>query len=394
MTKTVIIDALRTPIGKFGGTLKDIPAPELAAIPIRELVSRNGLKSEMIDGVIMGIVVNAGVGQIPSRQAAIRAGLDPSVPSETINKVCASGFRSATLADTIIRAGDGHLFIAGGMENMSAAPYLSFDARWGYRMGEGKLVDAMIQDGLWCAFEDVHMAIHGNTIAKEYDLSREEQDKFACQSQNRAEEAIKAGRLKDEIVPVKIPQKRGDPLVFDTDEFPRFGTTVDSLSKLPPIFVKDGTVTAGNAPGVNDAGAAMIVASEETAKEMGKRPLARIIAHSHVAMKPYQFPIAPAYAAKKLLEKAGKKISDIDLMEFNEAFAAVALACGKILEWDPSKVNVNGGAIALGHPIGMSGSRIIMTLAYELKRRGGGLGMAAICSGSGQGDAILIEVEA
>ena len=392
MSQAYILDATRTAIGKYGGALKDIPAVDLGAHCIKTLVARNDIPYDAVDEVIMGMVVNAGAGQIPSRQAAIRSGLPETVPSLTLNKVCASGFRSITLAEQLIRLGDGKLYVAGGMESMSRVPYYSFDMRWGQRMGDSKLVDAMVHDGLWCAFDNVHMGAHGNKIAAEYSITREEQDKFATLSQNRAEDAIKAGRLKDEITPFPIPQRKGDPVIFDTDEFPRFGTTYDGLAKLPPAFGKDGTITAGNAPGVNDGGGAAIVCSEEMVKTLGKKPLAKIIAHAQVAMKPYQFPIAPAYATKKLLEKTGRKLADIKLLEFNEAFAAVALACGKILEWDADKVNVNGGAIAFGHPIGMSGSRIIMTLAYELRRRGGGLGIAAICSGSGQGDAVLIEV--
>lgn len=390
---TVIIDATRTPIGSFGGTLKGIPAPDLGARCIKTVVERNSLPHELIDEVIMGIVVPAGVGQIPSRQAAIRAGLPESIPSLTVNKVCASGMYAISHADLLIRSGEAKLIIAGGMESMSRVPYASFKARWGVRMGNDELVDLMVHDGLWCAFDNVHMANHGETVSQEYSIAREEMDEYAARSQSLAGEAIDAGRLKDEITPVEIPQRKGDPVVFDTDEQPRPGTTAEKLAKLRPVL---GTtcITAGNAPSVNDGGAALIIASEEQAKALGKEPLAYIRGEAHVAMKPYQFPVAPAYATKKLLEKTGTKLEDIKLMEFNEAFAAVALACGKVLDWDINKVNVNGGAIAFGHPIGMSGARITMTLAYELKRRGGGLGVAAICSGSGQGDALLLEVPA
>ena len=390
----VILDATRTPIGKYGGTLKDVPAVDLGAHCIRTLVQRNKLDPALIDDVIMGIVVNAGVGQIPSRQAAIRAGLPETIPSLTVHKVCASGMRSITLADTMIRAGQAKLIIAGGMESMSQVPYASFGTRWGKRMGDDKLVDLMIHDGLWCAFDNVHMGNDGDRIAKEFEIPRQDQDEYACRSQNLAESAIKEGRLAEEITPFEVPQPKGEPILFSQDEFPRFGTTVEALSKLKPAFSPDGTITAGNAPGVNDGGAAVIVTTDEMAKSLGIKPLAKIIDYAWVAMKPYQFPIAPAYSTLKLLEKTGKKLEDIHLLEFNEAFAVVVLACGKILNWDINKVNVNGGAIALGHPIGMSGTRITMTLAYELRRRGGGLGIASICSGSGQGDSILIEVEA
>lgn len=393
MRQVVILDAVRTAIGKYGGTLKDIPAVDLGAAAIAELMRRHEIPAKgVVDDVIMGMVCQGGAGQIPSRQAALKAGLDSSTPSLTVNKVCASGMRAVTLGSLLIGAGEKEYVIAGGMESMSKLPYYNFDIRWGQRMGDSKMVDAMIFDGLWCAFDHVHMASHGDKIAREFEVSRKEMDEFAAKSQNRAEAAIKDGVFEDEIVPFYIPQRKGDPVEFKQDEFPRFGTTYESLEKLPSPFGKECLITAGNAPGVNDAGAAMILVSEERAAEMGKTPLAKIIAHDHVAMEPYQFPIAPAYAAKKLLERVGLKVSDIDLFECNEAFAAVVLACGKILEWDEDKVNVNGGAIALGHPIGMSGARIIMTLAFELKRRGGGKGVACICSGSGQGDAVLIEV--
>jgi acetyl-CoA C-acetyltransferase len=300
---------------------------------------------------------------------------------------------SVTLADLLIRAGEADLIIAGGMENMSRVPYANYDLRWGKRMLDSTMVDLMVHDGLWCAFDDVHMASHGEKVAKEYNITREQCDEYAVRSQNLATEAIEAGRMKDEITPFPIPQRKGDPVMFDTDEQPRPGTTVEKLAKLRPVLGTE-TITAGNAPSVNDAGAALIVCSEEKAQELGKAPLAIIRGEAHVAMKPYQFPVAPAFAALKLLEKTGKSQDDIMVMEFNEAFAAVALACGQVMKWDLDKVNPNGGAIAFGHPIGMSGARITMTLAYELKRRGGGLGIASICSGSGQGDALLIEVPA
>jgi acetyl-CoA C-acetyltransferase len=389
---TVILDGTRTAVGSFGGALKDIPAPELGAVCIRELVARNSIEPAGVDDVIMGIVCPAGVGQIPSRQALIRAGLPVSTPSETINKVCASGMRAITLADTLIRAGEADLIIAGGMESMSRVPYASFEARWGARMGNQTLTDLMIHDGLWCAFDNVHMAVHGDTVAKEYGLTREECDAFALRSQLLAKDAMESGRLQDEITAVPIPQRKGDPVSFASDEQPRPGSTAEALAALKPVF---GTsmITAGNAPSINDGGAAAIVCSQTTAERLGSKPLARILGEAHVAMQPYQFPVAPAFAVEKLLAKTGKNIGEIRLIECNEAFAAVGLVCGKVLNWDEERVNVNGGAIAFGHPIGMSGARIIITLAYELRRRGGGLGVACICSGSGQGDAVLIEVD-
>ena len=388
---SVIIDATRTPVGSFGGALKEVPAPALAAHCIRTVVERNGIDPASVDDVIMGIVVSAGVGQIPSRQAAVQAGLPVEVPSLTVNKLCASGLRSVTLADTLIGAGEASLIIAGGMESMSRVPYASFQMRGGARMGNSEMVDLMLHDGLWCAFDNVHMACHGEKVAKEYSLTLEECDAYALRSQQLAGAAMAAGRLDDEITPFPVPQRKGDPIMFSKDEQPRPQTTAEGLAKLRPVLGTE-MITAGNAPGVNDGGGAIVVASEERARALGKKPLAKLIGEAHVAMKPYQFPVAPAFAIKKLLDKTGRKLSDIAVIECNEAFAAVVLACGKVLGWDLDRVNPNGGAIAYGHPIGMSGARVLMTLAYELRRRGGGLGIAAICSGSGQGDAVLIEV--
>ncbi len=388
---TVILDATRTPIGAFGGTLKGIAAPALGAAAIKTVVERNGIDPASIDDVIMGIVCPAGVGQIPSRQAAIKAGLPVEVPSLTINKVCASGMRAVTLADLMIRAGEANLIIAGGMESMSRVPYADMRCRWGTKMGHNEVKDLMIHDGLWCAFDDVHMAAHGEKIANEYNITREMCDEYAGRSQALAGAAMEAGRLDDEITPFAIPQRKGDPVEFATDEQPRPSSTPEKLARLRPVLGTK-TITAGNAPSINDAGAALVVCSSEKANELGKTPLAFIRGEAHVAMEPYQFPVAPAYAVKKLLEKTGTSLDDIKVIECNEAFAAVALACKQVGGWDLDKVNPNGGAIAYGHPIGMSGSRIIMTLAYELRRRGGGLGVACICSGSGQGDAVLIEV--
>lgn len=393
MAKTVIVSAARTPFGKFGGALKDLQAVDLGAAVIKEAVERAGIEPDQVEEVIMGMVVQAGAGQIPSRQAARKAGLPWEVQTETINKVCASGLRAVTLADQIIRAGDASIMVAGGMESMSNIPYAMPNGRWGARMGDASMKDLMVYDGLTCSFQNVHMAVHGSTVAAEYEITREEQDAWALRSQQRTVQAIEAGKFKDEIVPITIPQRKGDPIVVDTDEGPRNDTTLEGLAKLPPIFVKDGTVTAGNAPGVNDGAGALVVMSEEKAAELGKKPLATILGHAAVGQDAPYIATTPGLAIQKLLQKTGYSLEDIDLFEVNEAFAAVALTSGKIVGWDPEKVNVNGGAIALGHPIGASGARILMTLIYELRRRGGGLGVAAICSGAAQGDAILVKVE-
>lgn len=394
MGKTVIVSAARTPFGKFGGALKDLQAVDLGALVIKEAVERAGIEGDQIDEVIMGMVVQAGAGQIPSRQAARKAGLPWEVQTETINKVCASGMRAVTMADQIIRAGDAEIMVAGGMESMSNIPYAMPNGRWGLRMGDSSVKDLMVFDGLTCAFQNVHMAVHGSTVSAEYGVSREEQDAWALRSQQRTVKAIEEGKFKDEIVAVSIPQRKGDPIMVDTDEGPRKDTTLEGLAKLPPIFVKDGTVTAGNAPGVNDGAGALVLMSEEKAAELGKKPLATILGHAAVGQEAPYIATTPGLAIQKLLKKTGYSLEDINLFEVNEAFAAVALTSGKIVGWDPEKVNVNGGAIALGHPIGASGARIIMTLIYELRRRGGGLGIAAICSGAAQGDAVLVKVEA
>jgi len=393
MSKTVIVSAARTPFGKFGGALKDVQAVTLGGIAIREAVARAGLKHDQVDEVIMGMVLQAGAGQIPSRQAARLAGLPWEVETETINKVCASGLRAVTLADQIIRAGDADTIVAGGMESMSNAPYAVPNARWGHRMGDAALKDLMIHDGLTCAFDNVHMAVHGSNVAAEHEISRADQDAWALRSHERAIQAIEGGKFKEEIVPVEIPQRKGDPIVVDTDEAPRKDTSLASLAKLPPVFVKDGTITAGNAPGVNDGAGALVVMSADKARDMGKTPLATIIGHAAVGMEAPYIAATPGLAIQKLLRKTGHCLEDIDLFEVNEAFAAVTLLSGNIVRWDPEKVNVNGGAIALGHPIGASGARILTTLIYELRRRGGGLGIAAICSGAAQGDAVLVKVE-
>ncbi|MFD1205676.1 acetyl-CoA C-acetyltransferase [Sporosarcina contaminans] len=395
MMRTVILDGARTPFGKFGGGLSSKSASDLGGIAIKEALYRSGVAVQEVDEVIMGTVLQAGQGQIPSRQAATKAGLPWSVKTETINKVCASGMRSVTLADQLIRLGDEEVIVAGGMESMSNAPYYLPKGRFGLKMGDAQLLDGMIYDGLSCAFspERVHMGTYGNQTANSFSLTREQQDEWSLRSHERALAAMEEGKFMEEIVAVEIPQRKGDAIQVDADEAPRKDTSLESLAKLRPAFDKDGTITAGNAPGVNDGACALVLMSEERAKKEGKQPLATIIDHAEVAVEPENFPQTPGLVINELLEKTGKQLADIDLFEINEAFAAVALVSSQIAELDPEKVNVNGGAVALGHPIGASGTRIILTLAYELKRRGGGIGIAAICSGGGQGDAIMIEVK-
>lgn len=393
MRKSVIVSGSRTPFGKFGGGLKPFQASDLGGKVIAEAVKQAGIQGEKIDEVIMGTVLQGGQGQIPSRQAARKAGLPWEVKTETINKVCASGLRSVTLADQLIRLGDEDVIVAGGMESMSNAPYTLPDARWGNRMGDKSVVDMMVHDGLTCSFEGVHMGSYGNVTADKFDVSREAQDEWAYRSHQLAVEAIETGKFADEIIPIEVPQRKGDPIVVDTDEAPRKDTSTEVLAKLRPAFGKDGTITAGNAPGINDGACAFVVMGEDTAQDLGEKPLATILGHAEVAVEAKDFPETPGLVINKILEKTGYKKEDIDLFEINEAFAVVSLASGEISGIDMDKVNVNGGAVALGHPIGASGARIILTLIHELKRRGGGLGIAAICSGGGQGDAILIEVK-
>lgn len=393
MVKTVILEGARTPIGKFNGSLAQLTASQLGGISMKEALMRAEVKPEDVNEVIFGNVLQAGQGQIPSRQAAREAGIPWSIKTETVNKVCASGLRSVTMADQIIRAGDEEIILAGGMESMSNAPYALKNARWGLRMGNAQMVDLMIHDGLSCSFTGVHMGTYGNKIAKEYEISREEQDNWAVRSHKRAIAAIEEGKMAEEIAAVEIPQRKGSPLVIYKDESPRKDTTKEILATLSPVFDKDGTITAGNAPGINDGAAALVLMSDERAKREGKNVLATIIGHAEVAVEAENFPITPGLVILELLKKTGKSVDDIDLFEINEAFAVVALASIKIAGIDPEKVNVNGGAVALGHPIGASGARILLTLAYELRRRGGGIGIAAICSGSGQGDAVMIEVK-
>ncbi|MDH4618073.1 acetyl-CoA C-acetyltransferase [Brevibacillus sp. AY1] len=393
MTKTVIVGAARTPFGKFGGSLKALSAVDLGAVAIKAALERSGVQADQVDEVIMGMVVQAGAGQVPSRQAARKAGLPWEVASETINKVCASGMRAVTMGDQIIRAGDGEIIVAGGMESMSNVPYAIPDARYGLRMGDATVRDLMMYDGLTCPFDQVPMAVHGSNVAEEFDITREAQDLWALRSQQRASQAMQNGLFAEEIVPVSIPQRKGEPLLVATDEGPRPDTTIEGLAKLQPVYKKDGTITAGNAPGINDGAAAMVLMSDAKAQELGIQPLATILGHAQVGAEAPYIATTPGLAIQKLLQKTGVALDEIALFEVNEAFAAVTLTSGKIVGWDEEKVNVNGGAIALGHPIGASGARIIMHLAYELKRRGGGLGIAAICSGAAQGDAILIKVD-
>ncbi|OYD07974.1 acetyl-CoA C-acetyltransferase [Paludifilum halophilum] len=392
MEETVVLGGARTPFGKFGGALKDVTAAELGGTAIRGALDRSGVPDEAVEEVIMGMVLQGGAGQVPSRQAARHAGLSWEVRSETINKVCASGMRSATLADQIIRSGGADVVVAGGMESMSNAPYILQGARWGQRMGDGKMVDLMIHDGLWCAFDGVHMAVHGSHTAAEYQVTREEQDQWAWRSHQRAVAAIDSGKMAEEIVPVSV-RGRKEEVMAEVDEAPRRHTSYEKLSTLKPVFLQDGTVTAGNAPGVNDGACAMILASGKKAQALGVKPVARILGHAAIGLEAKDFPVTPAYAIKKLLRQQDLTLNQIDRFEVNEAFAAVALSNGKILDWDEEKVNVNGGAVALGHPIGASGARIVLTLIHELRRSGGGLGIAAICSGAAQGDAVLVRVD-
>lgn len=394
LLRTVILDGARTPFGKFGGALSSLTASDLGSIAIQEALKKSNIQADQVQEVILGTVLQAGQGQIPSRQAASKAGIPWNVKTETINKVCASGMRSVTLADQLIRLGDEEVIVAGGMESMSNAPYYMPKGRFGLRMGDASLVDGMIYDGLSCAFhpKQVHMGVYGNETAQTFNLTREQQDEWSVRSHERALAAISDGKFAQEIVAVEIPQRKGEPVRIEQDEAPRAGTSMETLAKLKSAFSSDGTITAGNAPGVNDGACALVLMSEQRAKNENRKPLATILAHAEVGVAPEHFPQTPGLVINALLEKSGKTLADIDLFEINEAFAAVALVSNQISGLDAEKVNVNGGAVALGHPIGASGARIILTLAYELKRRGGGLGIAAICSGGGQGDAVLIEV--
>lgn len=387
----VLVGAARTPTGRFLGNLASFSAPQLGAIAIKEAVRRSGIDPNAIEEVIMGNVVSAGIGQAPARQAAVRSGLSVDIPAFTINKVCGSGLKAVMLAAQAIRAGDAQAFVAGGMESMSNAPYLLPKARTGYRMGDGKIVDSVVHDGLWCAFEDIHMGNEAEIIAEKFCVTRDEQDQFSLQSHQRAAAATATGRFKEEIVPIEIPQKKG-VLVVDTDEPIRADSSIEALAKLKPAFQQGGTVTAGNAPGLSDGGSATVVVDQSFASAHGLKVLARIVGYASAAIEPRYIFAAPTRAVNRLLERTGMKIGDFDLIEVNEAFAAQTLSNGKELDWDWSRVNVNGGAIALGHPIGSSGSRVLITLIHELRRRGGGRGLATLCLGGGGAVAMAVEV--
>ena len=391
MKEVVIVSAVRTAVGSFGGALKDVPAVDLGALVIKEAVNKAGIKPEMVNEVIMGNVLQAGLGQNPARQAMVKAGLPVEVSAMTINKVCGSGLRAVSLAAQLIKAGDADVVVAGGMENMSRAPYVLNSARWGQRMGNGAMTDVMINDGLWDAFNDYHMGITAENIAEKWNLTREEQDAFAADSQAKAAKAVVDGKFKDEIVPVVIPQRKGDPIVFDTDEYVRPGTTAEKLAKLRPAFKKDGTVTAGNASGINDGAAAVVVMSAEKAAELGLKPLAKILSYGSRGLDPAIMGYGPVASTKAALDSANISVEDLDLIEANEAFAAQSLAVAKDLNFDMSKVNVNGGAIAIGHPIGASGARILVTLLHEMEKRDAKKGLATLCIGGGMGTALVVE---
>ena len=391
MRDVVIVSAVRTALGSFGGSLKDVPAVDLGATVIKAAVEKAGIKPELVEEVIMGNVIQAGLGQNTARQATLKAGLPVETSAMTINKVCGSGLRAVSLAAQMIKAGDSDIIVAGGMESMSQAPYVLKSSRWGQRMGDGKMVDAMINDALWDAFNNYHMGITAENIAERWGITREDQDNFAVNSQNKAEAAIKSGRFKDEIVPVVIPQRKGEPKVFDTDEFPRFGSTLEGLGKLRPAFKKDGTVTAGNASGINDGAAAFVIMSAEKAEELGLKVMAKITSYGSKGLDPAIMGYGPFHATKVALEKANLEVKDLDLIEANEAFAAQSIAVARDLKFDMSKVNVNGGAIALGHPVGASGARILVTLLHEMEKRDSKRGLATLCIGGGLGTAVIVE---
>ena len=389
--QAVIVSAVRTPVGKLLGALKSFKTTDLGAIVVREAVKRAGVKPEDVDEVIMGCVIQAGLGQNPARQAALRGGLPDTVSAVTVNKVCGSGLKAVMMAAQGVQLGDTEIVVAGGMESMSNAPYLLPKAREGYRLGNGKILDSIIQDGLWCAFDDQHMGCTGEVVSERFHVPRAEQDEYAVNSHRKAAAAIKAGKFKDEIVPVEIPQKKGAPVIFDTDEPVREDTSIEGLSKLKPAFKEGGTVTAGNAPGVNDGASAVVVTSEERAKSLGAEPLARIVAQATSGIEPKLVMMAPVEAIKKLLKKTEWALNEVDLIELNEAFAVQAVAITRELNLDPEKINVNGGAVALGHAIGQSGSRILTTMLYELRRRNAHRGIAALCLGGGNAVALAVE---
>ena len=390
MNDVVITAALRTAVGKFNGALARVPAAELGAQVIKALLARSGVKPDQVSEVIMGQVLTAGVGQNPARQALIRAGIPDRVPAMTVGKVCGSGMKATHLAAQAIKCGDAEIVIAGGQENMSASPHVLPGSRDGFRMGEAKLVDTMIVDGLWDAYNNYHMGTTAENVAQKYGISRRDQDEFAARSQQKAEAAQKAGKFKPEITPVEITSRKGT-VTFETDEYPRHGTTIEALAELKPAFSKDGTVTAGNASGINDGAAAVLIMSARTAAQLGATPLARIKAYASVGVDPKTMGMGPVPASQLCLQKAGWTHQQLDLMEINEAFAAQAIAVNRQMEWDPAKINVNGGAIALGHPIGASGCRILVTLLHEMLRRDAKKGLASLCIGGGMGVAIAIE---
>ncbi|WP_041314714.1 acetyl-CoA C-acetyltransferase [Heliomicrobium modesticaldum] len=392
MREVVFVSAVRTPFGKFGGAMASLKAVDLGAAAIQGALRQGGVEPEMVEYVTMGQVLQGGAGQIPSRQAARLAGIPWETPSLTVNKVCASGMIAVALAARMIAAGEIEAAVAGGMESMSQAPYFLPAARWGQRMFNFEAVDLMVHDGLWCPFYNRHMALHGADMAREYGVSREEQDEWALRSQERAAAAIAGGYMAEEIVPVTVPQKKGAPTVVSQDEQPR-PTTREGLAKLAPIFDPQGTITAGNAPSVNDGAGALLLMSREKAESLGIRPLATLIGHTEVALEARELAAAPGHAINRLLAKTGKRLDQVDLFEVNEAFAAVVLVSQKVAGFDLEKVNINGGAVAFGHPIGASGARIIATLIHSLRRKGGGIGMAAICSGAAQGDALMVRVD-
>jgi len=394
MREAVILSAVRLPTGKFLGALKGFTAPQLGSMVVKEAVARAGLAPEAVDEVILGNVVSAGLGQAPARQAALGAGLPPKVAALTINKVCGSGLKSVMLAAQGIAAGDSEIVVAGGMESMSNCPYLLPNVREGMRLGHGETIDSMIYDGLWDPYEDYHMGCTGEIVAEKHGVTRRQQDEYAVESHRRAIAAIKAGKFKAEILPVPLPQKKGDVVMFDTDEAPREDTSLEALAKLKPAFKEGGTVTAGNAPGVNDGAAALVVTSAEKATALGRRPMARIVAQAVSGLEPSMVMMTPVPAVRKLLEKTGWDASTIDLVELNEAFAVQAVAVTRELGLDPAKVNVNGGAVALGHPIGASGARILTTLLYALRDRGKRRGIATLCLGGGNGVALAVELTA
>ncbi|HBV87511.1 acetyl-CoA C-acetyltransferase [Desulfosporosinus sp.] len=391
MRDVVIVSAVRTPVGSFCGTLGQIPAADLGALAVKEAIKRAGITPEQVDEVILGNVLQAGLGQNPARQASIKAGIPQEVPSWTLNKVCGSGLKTIVCAAQTIMVGDADIVVAGGMENMSLAPYVLAKARTGYRMGNDAIIDSMINDGLTDAFDKIHMGITAENIAEQFNISREEQDQYAVSSQNRCEAATKAGKFAEEIVPVSIPQRKGDPVVVSQDEFPRFGATYEAIAKLRPAFKKDGTVTAANASGINDGAAALVIMAKEKAEELGLTPLATIKSWASAGVDPKIMGTGPIPASRKALEKAGLKIEDIDLVEANEAFASQTISVAKGLNLDMAKTNVNGGAIALGHPVGASGTRILVSLLHEMKRSNAHLGLATLCIGGGQGIALIVE---